>query len=186
MVLSCMDLKRKYPESLFPPNYANLVIHNLHSANQGSTGMVSRALESVYWPGMDKNIHDHVRQCKQCQYSAPSQPKEQLILSEIPTYPFQHVITDLFDSHNHLYLAYADRLTGFIELAHFPTSTSSSVIIDTLREFFHRWVVPEEVSLDGRPNLVSREITDWFGSGESRFANHQHIMHSQMVEQNLQ
>ena len=123
--------EEKIPRVLIPSKLRQLVIRNLHSANQGSTGMLSRARESVYWPGMDKNIHDHVRQCKQCQYSAPSQPKEPLILSEIPTYPFQHVVTDLFDSHNHMCLAYADQLTGFIELARFPTSTSSSVIIDT-------------------------------------------------------
>ena len=126
----------KIPRVLIPSKLRQLVIRNLHSANQGSTGLLSRAQESVYWPGMDKNIHDHVHQCKQCQYSAPSQPKELLILSEIPIYPFQHVVTDLFDSHNHMYLAYADRLAGFIELAHFPTSTSSSVIIDTLVNSF--------------------------------------------------
>ena len=70
-------------------------------------------------------------------------------------------MADLFEREGYKYLAYADRLTGYAELAHFPSSTVSSVIINIFREYFHRWSVPEEVSLDGGPNLASKEISDW-------------------------
>ena len=70
----------------------------------------------------------------------------------------------MFQIDNNFYLAYVDRLTGFAELAHFPTSTTSTSIINTIREFFHRWGVAEEISLDGCPNNVSNEIKLWFAS----------------------
>ena len=44
---------------------------------------------------------------------------------------------------------------------HFPNSTTSYQIINTLREFFHRWGVVEESSLDGASNLQSSEIKEW-------------------------
>ena len=54
-----------------------------------------------------------------------------------PEFPFQNVVADLFEIKSYKYLVYADRLTGFVELAYFPSTTISTVIINTLREFFH-------------------------------------------------
>ena len=78
-----------------------------------------------------------------------------------PEYAFQQAVADLFEIHGIDYLAYVDRLTGFAELAHFPSSTSSYHIINTLREFYHRWGVVEEISLDRASNLQSSEIKEW-------------------------
>ena len=82
----------------------------------------------------------------------------------MPEYPFQNVVADLFEINGHDYLAYVDRLTGFAELAHYTSSTASSHIINTIREFYHRWGVAEEISLDGGPNLRSSETTRWLNS----------------------
>lgn len=60
-----------------------------------------------------------------------------------------------YDSH---YIAYADRLTAFVELAHLPTNTTYTSIINVLREFFHRWGALEEITMDGGPNLDSIEV----------------------------
>ena len=95
--------------------------------------------------------------------TAEKQPQvpEPLIPTDVPEYPFQSVVTDLFELDGHYYLAYADRLTSFPELAHFPSAPSSSHLISIIREFFQRWGVAEEISLDGGPNLVSTEMTSW-------------------------
>ena len=92
-----------------------------------------------------------------CWESAPSHVREPILLADIPEFPFQNVATDLSEIESYKYLVYADRLTGFIELAYFPSTTTSAVIINTLREFFHRWGVAEEISLDGASNLQSTE-----------------------------
>ena len=139
---------------VIPKELRHQIVTNLHAANQGTTSMLARARQTVYWPGMDRDINNHVSSCHQCRTHAPSLPQEPLISTEIPDYPFQRVATDLFDIDSYTYLVYVDRLTGFIELAHFPNSTSTLSIINTLREFFHRWGVPEQISLDGGPNLT--------------------------------
>lgn len=64
-----------------------------------------------------------------------------------PEYLFQHNVADMFQKHGSHYIAYADRLTAFIELVYFLTNTKSTLIIYVLHKFFHRWGVPEEITM---------------------------------------
>ena len=104
---------------LVPKTLKKKIIENLHSANQGSTSMLSRARQWVYWPGMDQDIQEHCENCMDCRSRAPSLPKEPLQPSDIPLYPFQRVASDMFEIDGFFYLVYVDRLTGFPELAYF-------------------------------------------------------------------
>ena len=122
--------------------------------------MLARARQCVYWPGIDDDINKHVLSCDLCRQISPSQQKEPLIMTSPPDYPFQKVVADIFEESGYKYLAYADRLTGFAELAYFPTNTSSNAIIKTIRQFFQRWGIAEEISADGGQNLSSHEIKE--------------------------
>ena len=93
-----------------------------------------------------------------------SHVREPNLLADIPAFPFQNVVADLFEIESYKYIVYPDRLTRFVELAYFPSATTSTVIINTLSEFFHRWGVPEEIPLDGASNIQSTEIKDWLKS----------------------
>ena len=146
---------------VIPKKLQHQMLLNLHIANQGATSMLARARKIIYWPGIDRDITSHALSCLKCKEISPSQQKEPLVLTPPPEYPFQQVVSDLFELEGHYYLIYADRLTGFIELAYFSGSTVSSTIVNTFREFFHRWGVPEEISLDGGPNLASNEVKSW-------------------------
>ena len=143
---------------VIPKRLRHQIIVNLHSANQGSTSMLSLARQAMYWIGMDRDINNHVQSYLSCRESAPSHVREPILLADIPEFPFQNVVADLFEVESYKYLVYADRLTGFVELAYFPSTTTCAVIINTFRELFHRWGVAEEISLDGPSNLQSTEI----------------------------
>ena len=43
----------------------------------------------------------------------------------------------------------------------YKTIYYSQTIINILRELFHRWGVAEEISADGGPNLLYKEIKIW-------------------------
>ena len=134
---------------VIPKQLRQQMIMNLHAANQGATSIFARARNLLYWPGMDRDIESYVMSCTRCREMTPSKTNEPLTLAPIPDYPFQNVVADLFEMDGQHYLAYVDRLTAFAEIAHFPISTSSYNIINTVREFFHRWGVAQEISLDG-------------------------------------
>ena len=118
----------------------------------------ARARQSVYWPKIDDTIKAHCQSCETCQQRAPSQPKQPLIPTPPPEYPCQHVVADLFEIEKHIYLSFACRLTGWLEIGSMKNSARSIDIIKVLREWFHRLGIPEEISLDGGPNLDSKEL----------------------------
>ena len=143
---------------VIPASLRRDILDNLHIANQGAESIQSRARQSVYWPGIDDMIKLHCQSCEVCQKHAPSQPKQPIIPTPPPEYPCQQVVADLYEFEGCHYLSFADRLTGWLEIATLKTSTRSIDIIQVIREWFHRLGIPEQISLDGGPNLDSREF----------------------------
>ena len=141
--------------TVVPHSLRNRVLRALHSAHQGVVGMRARANESVYWPGMDASIRHHHSSCTACSKIAPSQPKEPLILTPSPEWPFQQVVMDLFHVELSSYLACADRFTGWLILYHLKPSATSENIITICRELFQTYGVFEELSTDGGPQFSS-------------------------------
>ena len=84
-------------------------------------------------------------------------PKDELIVSPPPEYPFQQAVTDLFQIDAYHYIVFADRYTGWIEVEHFSKDPPSYDVIKVFRGWFHRFGIPSELSLDGGSNLDSKE-----------------------------
>ena len=157
------------PRLVVPKTLRKRVIQNLHAAHQGVESILARARNSVYWPGITNDIMRSCTSCKDCKEIAPSLAKEPLILSGPPEYPFEKVAADMFSKNIASYMAFACRLTGWLEVAHFPQSTASKEIVQVFRDLFSRFGIPEEISLDGGKNLDSRETLNFLDSwGVSR------------------
>ncbi|XP_076050210.1 uncharacterized protein LOC143030874 [Oratosquilla oratoria] len=149
-----------------PAALRHRVAANLHASHQGLDGMLRRARQAVYWPGMEGDLQHHRDTCASCNTHSPSQAAEPLTLTPPPQYPFQHTVADLFQLDGRVYLAYADRLTGWLEIAHLTSGATSSKLSSTLRQYFHRWGAPESISTDGGTNLTSEEMRNFFGKWE--------------------
>ena len=134
------------------------VTANLHSGHQGLDSMLRRARQSVYWPGITGDLEYERAKCQVCDTHTPSQQQEPLIMTPPPDYPFQQVVADLFQINGRTYLAFADRLTGWVEVAHLHNGATSGHLINILRRLFVRWGAPEELSTDGGTNLSSEEM----------------------------
>ena len=128
--------------------------------------MKARANESVYWPGMNALICNTRASCMFCTKVAPSQTKEQINLTQSPDWPFQQIVMDLFYVGNHVYLAYADRLTGWLILYHLSHGqANTSRLISIWQDILQSYGAPEELSIDGGPLFPSLPFTqflaDW-------------------------
>ena len=99
--------------AVIPKKLRQQMVTNIHAAHQGTTSILSRARQTMYWPGMDRDINRHSEKCKDCQGAVPSNTKEPMIPTEIPKYSFQHAASDLFEINGHHYLVYVDHLTDF-------------------------------------------------------------------------
>jgi len=90
------------------------ILKRLHASHQGLTRTRRRAQEAVFWPGIGNDIGQVVNGCERCQVKLPSLPKEPLRTDPKPEYPFEQVSCDLFSIGRQHFLAYADRLSGYL------------------------------------------------------------------------
>ena len=143
---------------VIPETLRQQVASHLHAGHQGLDSMLRRARQAVYWPGIEGDLQHHRSSCATCNTHAPSQPHEPLELTPPPEYPFQQTVIDLCQLNGHAYLVYADRLTGWLEVAHLADGATSGAIMDQLRRYFTRWGAPEQLSMDGGTNLGSADM----------------------------
>ena len=75
------------------------------------------------------------------------------------------IFADYFQLAGKHYLVIGDRLSGWTEIVQVRNvlgSTGSKGLCTALRTLFSRVGVPEEISSDGGPEFVSREMLDFF------------------------
>ncbi|KAK3732551.1 hypothetical protein QZH41_017842, partial [Actinostola sp. cb2023] len=116
-----------------------------------------RARELVFWPGMSKQIEDTVANCSICQELRNSNTKEPMIPHEIPQYPWQIAATDLFTWNGGNYIVVVDYYSRYWEVSSLHNTTSTSVI-EKLKQFFARHGIPETLKSDNGPQYSSAEF----------------------------
>lgn len=144
-----------------PDSLRNCIASTLHAGHQRLVSMVRRARQAVYWPGMKGDLQHHRATCKSCDIHSPSLSAEPMVLTPPPDYPFQHTVVDMFQWEGHTYMACVERLTGWLEVAHFPNSGTSSKIQTQLRRYFARCGAHEQISTDGGTNSASAEMENY-------------------------
>ena len=112
--------------------------------------MQSNASERFFWPSLNAAIQQCRSKCKRCNENAPSQPSESMMISAPPAYPFQQSVTDFAKIEGHDFLIYADRYSGWAEVAKLG-STAWRMVCQAFLKWFAAFGVPEEMSSDGGP-----------------------------------
>ena len=146
----------KNRKMLIPRSLRSAVLEGLHAGHQGVTGMLSNARERFFWPGMDSEVKQLREKCRQCNEQAPSQSKEPPVIQPPPETPFEQTVADLFHLEGHVFLAYADRFSGWLEVDKLRNATSREVRKSFLR-WFRTYGVPEQLATDGGPPFKSYE-----------------------------
>ena len=88
----------------------------LHLGHYVVNKMQLRALETVYWPEINKDILKHYQSCKTCIKYSKSQRSEPLQSHPTSEVPWHTVETDLFKTKNSKYLLIVDYYSRFPEL----------------------------------------------------------------------
>ena len=149
---------------LIPRPLCAEVLECLHAAHQGVNRMLANARQRLFWPGLEAQLRQTRAQCKACNRTAPSQPREPLAEPALPQFPFQHTVADLCDISGNKYLVFADRYTGWVEAALMPDPNARKVW-NRLRTWFCTYGAPAELASDGGPPFQSLEyhqfLKDW-------------------------
>ena len=132
----------------------------LHLGHYAVDKMQLRVLETVYWPGINKDILKQYQSCKTCIKHSKSQRYEPLQSHPTPELPWHMVATDLFKIKNSKYLLLVDYYSRFPVL-HKLDSTTSKVLVQKMNTVFTKPGVPNIIVSDGGPQYTSAEFKDF-------------------------
>ena len=142
-----------------PKALQDKALEKLHAGHQGIVRSKLRAKISVWWPGLTRCLTSFVSSCPECARVA-KQPKEPLIPSPLPNYPWQRVAADLFHLKGEEYIVVVDYFSRFPEVKKLKATTSQS-IINVLKTMFSRYGIPEELRSDNGPQFSSQEFAEF-------------------------
>lgn len=136
------------------------VLDQLHKGHQGLTKCRERAKLTVWWPNIGKQITNKVRSCEFCRVHKPTQRREPLVSTPLPSGPWQRIAVDLFELEGKNYLVANDYFSRDIEIASL-TTTASRQVINKLKHMFVRWGIPLELISDNGTQFTSAEFQEF-------------------------
>ena len=132
----------------------------LHLGHYAVNKMQLRALETVYWSGINKDILKQYNSCKTCIKYSKSQRSEPLQSHPTPELPWHTVAIDLFKTKNSKYLLLVDYYSRFPVL-HKLGSTTSKVLVQEIKAVLAEFGVPNIIVSDSGPQYISAEFKDF-------------------------
>ena len=142
------------PQSLRPE-----ILEKIHEGHQGMNKCKERARQSVWWPGIGKQISEFVMSCKICCQNSINHP-EPLKPTEMPCRPWQRLGTDLFVFNKQSYLLVVDYYSRYIEIAKLFKTTSLGGI-QHMKSIFGRHGIPEILISDNGPQYSADEFASF-------------------------
>ena len=92
---------------VIPTKLRQHTLEKIHQGHQGIQRYRMRVFASVWWPGVSKAIEDFVQSCPVCEKTVML-PREPLVSSSLPSYPWERTAADLFELKGSTYLLIVD------------------------------------------------------------------------------
>uniref|UniRef100_A0A3P8RZR4 Gypsy retrotransposon integrase-like protein 1 n=1 Tax=Amphiprion percula TaxID=161767 RepID=A0A3P8RZR4_AMPPE len=155
--LSIADgLLMKSERLVIPIKMQEEMLNRVHDGHQGMTKCIARAQQSIWWPGLTKQIKLKVDNCIVCAQEVHNAP-EPLMTTQTPNRPWQRVAADLFQWNRAMYLLVIDYFSRYIEVANLA-STTAVPVINRMKAIFARHGVPETLVTDNGPQFSAAEF----------------------------
>ncbi len=142
---------------IIPKTLRQQMLNIIHQGHLGTEKCLLKAKDSVFWPGISKDINDLTTNCDTCLQHSKQQAKEPLHPHNVPSYAWQKLGSDLLDYKGNQYLLVADYYSKFPVLRKLD-STTSAAIINHLKSIYAEYGIPETLVTDNGPQYNSREF----------------------------
>jgi len=150
----------KDQQLVIPPTLQNQILMTGHHAHQGIRKTKNLLRQSIWWPSINTDIEQHIKQYHPCQVNTPSST-----LTETPDRNWLKLATDLKGP-----LPYGENILVVIDYkTKYPVTailkkTTSEDIIYQLEEMFTMFGYPETIVSDNGPQFTSTVIENYFKS----------------------
>ena len=146
-----------------PTSLRSEMLDRIQQGHQGITKCLERIKISVWWPEITKDVKRIVAACEHCQTFKPSQPKEPLLMTPLPSRPWDKLGIDLCLYGGQNYLVMVDYYSRWIEVLH-VRSTTTATCVAKMKDVFARFGFPEENVSDNGPQFASSEFRSFVES----------------------
>ena len=152
------NLILKSTRILIPSSLRLEVLDKIHQGQQGIVKCRAPSKESVWWPGLSREIQDMIQGFRVClQHKVNT--REPLIPFKFSERLWQEIGIDFFYSKGRDYLLIVDYFSRFIEVSAMQKSKKADDVISALKETFARYGIPEKVRSDNGPPFDCAEFT---------------------------
>lgn len=138
-----------------------------HRSHPGISITKSTLRSCLWWPGMDSDTEQFVRDCGTCVKLSQRNPPEPLIMSKQPSQPWTDLAIDFWSGKetDPKVLVIADYYSKAIKVK-IMKETTAAATIKALKEVFDEWGYPSTIKHDNGPQLVSEELQNWFKAND--------------------
>ena len=142
---------------VIPPSLRDEMLQLIHKSHLGMTKCKQRGREVMYWPNMNSDIENIVRNCALCAEYQNQQASEPLRPTPTPDLPYSRVGSDLFEFESKKYLIIVDYYSKYIDVVELSEITSTSVI-RAMKSVFACHEIPQILRTDNGPQYSSVEF----------------------------
>ena len=146
---------------LIPRSLRRDILQRLHASHQGIERTKRRARQSVYWPGLNQQVHETVTACSACRTYLPSQQREPMLSDPAPSRVFETISADFFSHAGKSWLVVADRLSGWPIAIYIDGEPTAKILVHHLRQVFAVTGAPNCLKTDGGPQFTARFTRDF-------------------------
>ena len=151
--------------AIIPEKLQKTVLKMAHDGHPGIVRTKQRCRDSVWWPGLDHHIEEHVKNCEACAFSEKSSKPIHPPLQTLPwpKTPWSTIQDDIFGEvqaappNQRFLVVVHDLHSKWPEIAA-TSSVTSATVIRILRDLFSRWGLPQVLITDNGPQFVSHEF----------------------------
>ena len=111
-----------------PINLRKEIMEKLHSGHQGQVKTYRRCQDSVWWPGIRKEIIEMVERCEVCIKNRRIS-HEPMCNTPLPEKPWQEIGTDLFEFEGRRYVIFMDYYSKWIEVVQMNNQTGRELAL---------------------------------------------------------
>ena len=143
---------------VIPKALQQKVMKEIHEDHQGIVKSKAIARSFMWWPNMDKDIENHVKQCEICAQNQNNPKAVTIHPWETARYGWQRVHIDYAGPFlGYSYLIVVDAYSKWPEVIPM-TSTTSNSTIKALMQLFATHGLPERIVSDNGPQFTSEEF----------------------------
>lgn len=146
---------------VIPPQGRKAILRQLHEGHPGISRIKQIARSFVWWPGMDQQLEQTVKDCQQCQLHRKLPASAPLNPWPWPEKPWSRIHVDFAGPFKgKMIMIVVDSHSKWIEAVPMDTSTSQATI-GKLRSIFATHGLPDMVVTDNGSNFTSSEFADF-------------------------